>query len=55
MEIAIRRQDVDGRPAMAVYVSGRCVGAGLSEQQAVAMMADLLNAQYAGATLERDR
>ncbi|WP_162559290.1 hypothetical protein [Microvirga sp. 17 mud 1-3] len=55
MEVSIRRQQVNHRPAMAVYVSGRCVETGLSEQQAFAKMAELLNAQFAEAKSHQDQ
>lgn len=47
MDVSMKRVTVGGRPRMAVYVSGRCVKSGLSEQEAVTMMAALLNSELA--------
>lgn len=46
MDIAVKRELVAGRPAMAVYCAGRCVEKGLSEQEAMALLASLLNNQF---------
>jgi len=40
-----------GRRSMAVYMDGRCVKSGLSEAEANALVARLLNEQFAGAPM----
>lgn len=47
MDVSINREIVDGRPRMAVHVCACCVRSGLTEQEAVALMAELLNGELA--------
>lgn len=49
MDIALKLEKINGRTMMAVYVSGRCVRDGLSEAEATALIARLLNEEFAHA------
>ena len=47
MDVSMKREAVGGRRSMAVYVSGRCIRSGLSEAEALALMAAVLNGELA--------
>ena len=47
MEISIRLEMAGGKAAMAVYVSGKCIRKGLTEAEAGALAARLLNEEFA--------
>lgn len=49
MEISIKMENSSGRRTMAVYASGRCVRNGLTEAEAGALAAKLINEQFAKA------
>ena len=51
MDISMRLERENGRKAMAVYVSGRCIRHGLSEAEASALVAQLLNEDFAHARI----
>lgn len=49
MDISMRLEKVNGRKTMAVYVSGHRIRQGLSETEASALVAQLLNEDFAHA------
>jgi hypothetical protein len=51
MDISLKLESVKGKRAMAVYVSGRCIKHGMTEAEAGALMARLLNEQFAEAKI----
>lgn len=49
MDVSMRLESVDGKRGMSVYMSGHRVKSGLSEEEALELMASLLNSQFAEA------
>ena len=47
MAVSMKLETSNGRRSMAVYVDGRCVKSGLTEAEANALVARLLNEQFA--------
>jgi hypothetical protein len=51
MDITLKLENIDGKRGMSVYVSGQCVKQGMPEAEASALMARLLNEQFAEAKI----
>jgi hypothetical protein len=51
MDISIKLETFKGKRGMAVYVSGQCVRHGMTEAEAGALMAKLLNARFSEAKI----
>ena len=47
MQVSLKLENHNGKRGMAVHVAGQCVKNGLSEAEAAALMARILNEQFA--------
>jgi len=51
MEVSIKLENINGKRGMAVYVAGRCIKHGLTEAEASALVARLVNEQFSQAKI----